>query len=366
MSFISAWAEQTWEFILEAAPWLLGGFVLAGITYVLVPAEMVSRHLGKRSSGSVVKASLLGIPLPLCSCSVIPMASAIHKQGASKGATAGFLISTPETGVDSIAISYALLGPMLAILRPIAAFVTAVIAGTLINRLDTSRSVPPDESPESGAPAGRAGQSDSQSLASRCCDDDVRRPNKLIRAVRFGLVDMFVDLSHWLAAGFALAGLAAAAIPQGWIEGHIGSGPAAIFLMLLVGLPTYICATSSTPVAAALIAQGLSPGAALVFLLAGPATNMTTMAVVARDLGRRSLILYLLSIALVAVTFGLAVDWMSDWSSIPFPGGSHHRHPTKPTFVSGACGVALLALMLNGLRLRITSKVEGRKSKVEG
>ena len=333
---------------------MLAGFLLAGITHVLVPAGLVSRHLGSASAGAVVKASLLGIPLPLCSCSVIPMASSMRRQGASKGAVAGFLISTPETGVDSIALSYALLGPVLAVLRPIAAFVTAVTAGSLITWFDAPGAPrSPDESPDSGD----GGQCCHASSAERESPGQhgFSGRHRLLGALRYGLVDMFADLSHWLFAGFALAGLAAAAIPQGWIEDHLGSGPWTMILMLLVGLPTYVCATSSTPVAAALIARGLSPGAALVFLLAGPATNMATMAVVARDLGRRSLILYLLSIAVVAVAFGLATDGLLDAAfqpaESPHAGGVH----SAMSIVSVPCAVALMLLMLNGLRRRFLS-----------
>ena len=331
--------------VLEAGPWLLGGFVLAGVIYVAVPVETLTRHLGRPGAGAVVKASLIGIPLPLCSCSVIPVASSFRKQGASRGAFVSFLISTPETGVDSIAISYALLGPVLAVVRPIAAFVTALTAGLLVDR--STEAVPsPSETLEPAA---------GESCCCSCTGPDEAPPaprSKVASALRYGLVDLFKDLSPYLIGGFVLAGLVAAALPPGFLERHVGAGPAAMLLMLAVGLPLYVCATSSTPVAAALIAHGLSPGAALVFLLVGPATNIATMLIVHRDVGRRGLAIYLGTIALFAILFGLAIDLLL--RSVPvvtagLPTGEHHHTSAW----AWPFGLALILMTVNGLRLRL-------------
>lgn len=347
--FVIQWIAETWHLVLRSAPWLFGGFLLAGVIYVLVPVDKVTHHLGRPGLGSVLKASLFGIPLPLCSCSVIPVASSIRKRGASRGAFVSFLISTPETGVDSIAISYALLGPFWAIIRPIAAFVTAISAGLLLGRSDGTGATDLD-----GADSDAAGEN---ACGASCCHSEgttTAKPNKIIAAVRYGLVDMISDLSLWLVSGFLLAGLAAALIPEGFLERYTGSGLPAMLLMLVVGLPVYVCSTSSTPVAAALLARGLSPGAALVFLLVGPATNIATMLVVMRDLGRRGLAIYLLAIVVVAVLFGLAIDWVlptlpGSLSEVP----GHGEHPASPA--AWATATVMILLTLNGLRVRVSS-----------
>jgi len=381
MGFLTDWMLQTWNMLVESAPWLLGGFLLAGVIYVFIPVDRVVHHLGRPGFGPVLKAALFGIPLPLCSCSVIPVASSIRKQGASRGAFVSFLISTPETGVDSISISSALLGPLLAIVRPVAAFVTAVTAGLLVAQGDEVEAED-DEGTHSRASCCRssatADASPSAAVApatASCCSSAVavedtggcapscggeepavqRGSGKVVTALRYGLVDMMTDLSPYLVAGFLLAGLAAAAIPEGFLDRHIGSGMWAMLLMLVVGLPLYVCATSSTPVAAALIARGLSPGAALVFLLVGPATNIATMLVVSRDLGKRGLAIYLGTIAVTAVVFGLAIDALLpslpvSLAETPDCLGEHARVAAWPF------AILLALLMLNGLRRRYSSK----------
>ncbi|HSW44910.1 MAG TPA: SO_0444 family Cu/Zn efflux transporter [Phycisphaerae bacterium] len=402
MGFVHEWLWETWSVLLQSGPWLAGGFLLAGFIHALVPVNRVTRHLGKPGLGGVLKAALVGAPLPLCSCSVIPVAAAIRRQGATKGATASFLVSTPETGVDSIAISYALLGGFMAVIRPIAAGVTAIVAGLAIDRLDrqTGRSEndPPPaagdccsttaragkhhtpagagESPSCEAPAAPqagcapSGQDTCHEPSNHgvsCCATEPfgsevsatllsRVGRRIMEALRYGFGRMFEDLAHWLVLGFVLAGLVAALFPPNLLEQYIGAGPWTMLLMLAIGLPMYVCATASTPVAAVLIAKGLSPGVALVFLLAGPATNAATMVVVARDLGRRSLAIYLASIAVVAVFFGLATDYLI--AAAPMLGGSVHEHVhAEPTGVAWPFAVVLLLLILNGLRMRIVKRV---------
>ncbi|MGD2108314.1 MAG: SO_0444 family Cu/Zn efflux transporter [Phycisphaerae bacterium] len=382
-AFLTTWLMQTWQMVMESAPWLLGGFLLAGLIYVFVPVDRVVHHLGKPGLRPVVKASLFGIPLPLCSCSVIPVATSIRKQGASRGAFVSFLISTPETGVDSISLSYALLGPLLAIVRPVAAFVTAVAAGILISRTGEEQRAATGRELAAGVSCGCSSEDshttterepapaasccsttappaveDSCCAASACgCEEPSTKPGagKLATAIRYGLVDMMTDLSPYLLGGFVLAGLAAAALPEGFLEQHIGSGIVAMLLMLVVGLPLYVCATSSTPVAAALIARGLSPGAALVFLLVGPATNIATMLIVSRDLGKRGLAIYLSTIAVVAVLFGLLIDALIPSLPVSLADTPHclgeHTHAAMIPFA-----ILLTLLILNGLRRRRAAK----------
>ncbi|UCD30136.1 MAG: SO_0444 family Cu/Zn efflux transporter, partial [Planctomycetota bacterium] len=345
-NFLVEWITHTWDMVLEAAPWLLAGFIFAGVVYILLPTNKVVSHLGKPGLAGVIKASLVGVPLPLCSCSVIPVASSIRKQGASRGATASFLISTPESGIDSIAISYALLGPFLAIVRPLAAFVSALVAGCLISRFEKQTPVSQNENHSTAA--------DTCETCS-CESTNTNRSTfagSIVTAIRYGLGDMFSDLAHWLVLGFVLAGLVSAIVPAQFFEQTTGSGLITMLLMILVGLPLYICATSSTPIAAALIAKGLSPGAALVLLLVGPATNIATMVVVAKDLGRGSLFLYLLSIVVIALLMGMGTDALV--TSSPILSTVTHNPPHSHTnIVSWICAFGLTLLILNGLRLRI-------------
>ncbi len=349
-TFLLTWAEHTGAIVVQAAPWLLGGFLLAGIVSVLVPVEQVTRHLGQPGLSGVLKAALVGIPLPLCSCSVIPLASSMRRQGAGRGAVASFLISTPETGVDSIAVSYALLGPALAVLRPLAAFVTAITAGALIGLSD--RKV---RAPRASAEAVPAGSDGNCGESCGCPDGGQPGRSRIRRAFHYGLVEMIADLSPWLVLGMVLAGLASAAIPAGFLERHVGTGMPAMLLMLVVGLPLYVCATSSTPMAAVLIAQGLSPGAALVFLLAGPATNLATMVVVSRDLGKQGLAIYLATIAVVAVGFGLTIDALLP--AMPVSAVRTIACATcEPTPMGWTAAAVLILLTINGLRLRTRSR----------
>ncbi|MBP7935765.1 MAG: SO_0444 family Cu/Zn efflux transporter [Phycisphaerae bacterium] len=351
MAFVVEWATATWGVFLQAGPWLFFGFLAAGVIQALVPIGQVTRHLGKPGLGGVIKAALIGAPLPLCSCSVIPVASSIRRQGAGRGATASFLISAPETGIDSIAVSYALLGPFMAVVRPIAALATAVFAGWLIDRGHRSGEDPARlVSPSRAAPKPCCHHCSTEASV-----DAGKRVGLLGRAgvaVRYGLVEMFADLAHWLVLGFVLAGLVSAVVPPGSLERYVGGGWAAMLIMLAIGMPMYVCATSSTPIAAALIAKGLSPGAALVFLLVGPATNMTTMVIVARQLGRRSLAIYIASIAVVAILFGLGTDALLSWAPVaeaPVVRHSHH----ESGLAAWPFAVTLLLLIINGLRLRV-------------
>ena len=325
MTFLGDWLRELWFILVESGPWLLGGFLLAGVVHALLPRDTIARWLGGRGTGAVFRAALVGVPLPLCSCSVIPVAAGLRRGGASKGASAAFAISTPESGVDSIAFTWAVLGPVMGIVRPIAALVTAFSAGLLIAFTTTDddapaagRSLPVAPSccggPASPEPACCGGAPAHAAEPSPCGATEPAMPTRrgplgvLRDAVRYGWVDMPRDLAGWLVVGLALSALISAAMPENWIARHIGSGFGPMLVMLVAGMPVYVCAIASTPVAAALVAKGLSPGAALVFLLAGPATNMATMAWVAKDLGWRALWSYLGAIAVSSVAFGLALD----------------------------------------------------------
>ena len=294
---ISGILYEIWAVTVAASPYLLFGFLFAGIIRAFFNEHLIHRHLGKRSFKSVILASLFGVPLPLCSCGVMPVATSLRKSGASRGATTSFLISTPESGIDSIAISYALLDPVLTIIRPLAAFLTALFAGTLSNAFDKGQNNHDSENKDCGCSTGKE-------------DSKAGIVQRIIGGIRYGFLDLLPSISLYLLQGLILAGIISYLIPDTWIQQYIGSGIKAKFIMLIIGVPLYICATSSTPIAAALILKGMSPGTALVFLLAGPATNLATMIVVKKILGKSHLIIYLLSIAFCAIVFGIGVDML--------------------------------------------------------
>jgi uncharacterized membrane protein YraQ (UPF0718 family) len=288
--------ETIWVFN-EAAIYILFGFFIAGILYIFYPKEKVVKALGKEGFGSILKAAFIGIPLPLCSCGVIPTAFSLRKQGASRGATLSFLISTPETGVDSLAITYALLDPIMTVFRPFAAFLTAIFAGLAENVFASHDDYPIAE----------------LNNCSTCnnSDADGHTHNKKVkfkRAMEYAFVDLVGDISKTLVIGIVLAGIISTVIPKGFFENYLGSGILSMLIMLVVGIPLYICATASTPIASALILKGLSPGAALVLLLAGPATNIATILVVGKQMGRKTVIVYLISIALMSILMGVLLN----------------------------------------------------------
>jgi uncharacterized membrane protein YraQ (UPF0718 family) len=302
---LTAILAASWGILLDAAPYVIFGIVVAGVLKMFLSAQYVARHLGKGRVSSVMKAALFGIPLPLCSCGVLPAAASIRKQGANNGATTAFLIATPESGVDSIAITYALLDPFMTIARPVVAFVTAMTAGVTVNLLD-----PPE--------AGTVPSAAASCPVDNCCDGVDCSPEehrghhplreRFAAGLRYAFTELWEDLAGWFMTGILLAGLIAAVVPDEIVTTHFGGGLKTMLLMLVVGIPLYICATASTPIAAALIMKGVSPGAALVFLLAGPATNVTSLSVLAGILGKRAAAIYLFSIAVISVLGGLALD----------------------------------------------------------
>ncbi|RXA18228.1 permease [Methanosarcina sp. MSH10X1] len=389
----------SWEIFIEAAPYLIFGFGIAGLLNVLVPDQKIVNYLGTSAGRvrSVVNASLAGLPLPLCSCGVIPAAMSIRKRGANRGATLSFLISTPETGVDSIAVTYALLDPLMAIFRPLAALMTAILAGladnfligesperknskkenpgkkagvlavsTLIgasvqgktcnspscgtsscscNKPASSDNGKPNPLPTPGKDIGikpsgskpleisnkpesarklALSNPDLQKNTSSCgcescgCEEEGSGTGekskesakaRLIKGVKYAYIELPGEISKWMLIGILFAGVISYAVPESLIQSYLGGGFGSMLVMLLVGIPLYICATASTPLAASLVAKGMSPGTAFVFLLAGPATNAATITMVARFLGKRSAALYLGVISLCALGAGFLLDW---------------------------------------------------------
>ncbi len=304
-TFFTEVLQASWQVYRQAAPYILFGLLIGGLLKVFLSPAAVAAHLGSGRFSSVFKAALLGIPLPLCSCGVLPAAATLKKQGASNGAVTAFLISTPESGVDSIAITWALLDPVMTVARPLAAFCSALVAGLAENLLHPPTSALPPEP-------------DLSCTVDNCCsgvgcDPEVHRHHhtlfeKLQAGIGFALGELWGDLAGWFYIGILLAGVITVLVPDAMISRYLGGGFSSMLLVLLFGIPLYICATASTPIAAALILKGVSPGTALVFLLVGPATNITSLSVLVGLLGKRASLLYLISIAVVSVACGLLLD----------------------------------------------------------
>ncbi|MFO8014711.1 MAG: SO_0444 family Cu/Zn efflux transporter [Phycisphaerae bacterium] len=287
-------ASGIWAMLADAGIYIIFGFLAAGLVHVLVSREWLSRHLGGAGWGTVLKAAVFGMPLPLCSCSVLPAAYALRRKGAGRGATVSFLISTPETSIDSIVVTWALMGPVMTVVRPLAALVTATVAGVL-ETLRGEGATPPIEE-----------------AACRLCHSEtcehVAGQGPWSRFWRFVVYEMADDVGPALALGLVLAGLVTALVPDEFFTAYLGHPWASMAVMLAVGLPLYVCATASTPLAAALVLKGLNPGAALVLLLVGPATNLATVLTVGRMLGKASAVLYVGTIVVVALVCGAALD----------------------------------------------------------
>ena len=267
----------------------------------------------------------------------------LRKQGANKGAVTSFLISTPESGVDSIAITYALLDPVMTVARPMAAFITAFTAGIAVNLTGSKmKALSVAAKPPPSQRAGRETQP-------ACCESGSQLPSigkKLVQELRFAFTDFWGDLAGAFFIGILLAGVIAAWIPESFFTTYLGGGMMAMSIMLAAGIPLYICATASTPIAAALILKGVSPGAALVFLLAGPATNMAAVAVVLRTLGWRSTIIYLVSIAGCALLFGGLVDAFYGGFDLSARAVAGEAAGAIPAWLALACAIVLLGLTL--------------------
>ncbi|NBC13563.1 MAG: hypothetical protein GVY09_09505 [Gammaproteobacteria bacterium] len=317
---VARFPAALWQILLELSPSLLLGLFIAGLVHVYVPAAAIHRRLSRPDLASTVRASLLGVPLPLCSCGVIPTALGLRKSGASPGATTSFMISTPQTGVDSILVSAAFLGWPFALFKLVAAFVTGVTGGVLVNRLTP-------------APA-EAGADGETTLNSSGGDRGVSG------AIRYAVLDLLAAIDLWLIAGVLVAALITTLVPadffvgQSWAQGLVG-----MLVVLAISLPLYVCTTASVPIAASLIVAGMPAGSALVFLMAGPATNVATIGAVYRTLGASVLGLYLGTVVVMSLGFGLLFDQVL--SAAPVLDAPHEH--------GGGLLATLSALVLLGL-----------------
>jgi len=346
---ITHFFEALWNLSLAMAPYILFGLFFAGILHELVPDSIVTKHLGKDNISSVVKSTVFGIPLPVCSCGVIPLATSIKKSGASKGATLSFLISTPITGVDSIMATYGIFGWIFTLYRAVTSMIIAMVAGILTNIFDKddvldedvgrgrltptkplhthnislnntfkiSRSGNPDLQPNTfsmNAPKEEFCGTDRGS----CCSvtNHKKQGFSFVSALKYAFITLLGDIAKPLFWGLLLGALITVAIPDNLAEILKEYSWLSYIVVIAIAVPMYVCATASLPIAAGLMLSGVSAGAAFVFLSAGPATNTVTIGVVKKMLGTKSLMIYLGSIIIGSILFGLGLDYIFDASAI--------------------------------------------------
>lgn len=355
MEFFLKYIDEFWKLTLEMAPWLLLGLLIAGVLKSYFPAKKINKHLGKNNVASVLKAAFIGVPMPLCSCGVLPTGISLYKGGASTGATNAFLISTPQTGIDSILATNALMGWPLAIIRPFIAFITGIFGGILTNIFNVKN-------------AGKIEEKEITKTDKCCgsCGSNHSKENKLKTALHFAFIEMIKDIGKWLVIGLALASFISVLMPYNFIQQYIGSGFIEMLVIIVVSIPLYICATASIPIASSLILKGLSPGAAIVFLMAGSATNIASLTVIKKTIGTKFMWLYLLSIILGALFFGFLIniifppDFFTQYIST---GIMHHNYTNIIYTISGIILISLIfyALFLDRYFNKKTIKIPTTK-----
>lgn len=329
--------QEILNLLNQMSPYLLLGFGIAGVMHTFVPNQMYNRYLSGHGLRSVLYAAALGVPLPLCSCGVLPTAMSLRREGASKGATTSFLIATPQTGIDSIAATYSLMGLPFAIIRPIAALVTALFGGMLVNLFDNNETI-----------------TDSSPSVKDTSAAHLTLKEKTLGALRYGYVDMMQDIGRWLVLGLVVAGIITVAVPDGFFSSFSDRPFLGMLLVLACAIPMYLCATGSIPIAVALMLKGMTPGAALVLLMAGPAVNVASLLVIRKVLGTHTLWLYLTAIVGGAIAFALGIDyllpreWFTD-SLIPLQEACHTHTP----WFNLICSAALLILLVYALISRM-------------
>ncbi len=333
MKYIETFFITLWELTLEMSPYLLLGFLIAGLLNGVFSKTWLERQLGKRGWASSIKAALFGVPLPLCSCGVIPTGVSLYKKGASKGATTSFLISTPQTGIDSILVTYALMGWAYAIVRPIIAFITGIFGGFFVDNFD------------------KVNEDIKDTPSCSDCSVEPSKQHWFDRIFKYAFFTFLQDISRWLIVGLLLASVISMLVPEQFFEQGILSEPIIGMLIVLVAsIPLYVCATASVPIAAVLLMKGISPGAAIVFLMAGPATNIATFTVIWNAIGKRMTIIYLASIVGGAMLFGLIIDyvlpesWLQYFSVTEVVSQHHHL---LPHWLSFSSAIILTILILN-------------------
>jgi len=360
--------EQILHIINEMSPYLLLGFFIAGLMHAFVPGNLFHKYLAKNDFRSVLNAAILGIPLPLCSCGVIPTAMSLRKEGASKGSAVSFLIATPQTGVDSIIATYSLMGLPFAIIRPIVALITALLGGQLVNMFDNK------ELPETKTEAEKEEHSHNEEHGCCCChdddDDDCEEENhdcccchnheqkhegfwgKMHEAIEYAFVEMMGEIGKWLIIGLIVAGIITVAIPDSFFAIFADNSFLSMLLVLVMAIPMYLCATGSIPIAVALMLKGLTPGAGLVLLMAGPASNVASMLLIGKVLGKRTQFIYLFTIMAGAIAFGLGIDYLlpREWFTANLI--AEETCCEEPSVFAWICTGALALMLFNALVLK--------------
>lgn len=329
---MSEFLQSFWSTICKMSPYLLFGFAVAGLLRVLISTALIQKHLGGKGIWPIIKSSLFGVPLPLCSCGVIPVAMSLRKRGASKGATIAFLLSTPQTGIDSIFVTYSLLGFVFTIFRPVVALITGIIGGVAIDLLDKNAPIMTDLNDD---------------------ENPAEQKNKFLTAIRHGFIVLPRDIGLAMLIGLLIAALISVLVPSDFFADKIGTGIGAMILMMFMGIPVYVCATASVPIAAAMIAKGLTPGAAFVFLMTGPATNAATFITIWKTLGSRTAIIYILTVAVCALTAGILLDSMFTGLGKDIQGHYHNMAATPIEHISAIILLAILALGIYNKRIKM-------------
>ena len=317
--------NEIWSVTLEMAPYLLFGFLMAGILSAIISRDFVKQHLGKGRFMGSIKAAIVGVPMPICSCGVIPLAASLRKQGASRGATASFLASTPQTGIDSLMVTYALLGWAFAVFRALAAFLSGIICGFAVEAVPTSDK---DEDLEDEPDPIAQG-----------------RPSILLRMLKYGFITLPKKISRAMILGIIISGIISGIIPNDFFAEQLGSTPLSMILMLFIGIPIYVCSSASVPIALAFIKAGLSPGAALVFLITGPATNAATLTTLWEIIGKKQLVVFLITLAGFALAAGALINRFSPALGIADQICHTHEQPSTLGFFWAAL---LLLILLKG------------------
>ncbi len=342
MHYLLLILKEIWFLTMEMAPYLLFGFFIAGLLHLMLNRAFIYRHLSGHSFLAVLKATLFGIPIPVCSCGVIPISAHLEKEGAGKGSVISFLISTPTSGIDSILATYALMGPIFALFRPIASFVGGLLAGTFVNRTDKS-------------PVNVY-----EKVCKSCSIDDKQPKNRFIDALKYGFIELIDDTGKWLIIGIIAGGLISALVPDAFMLHYMSNAWIAYPLMMLIAIPMYVCATGSIPIAASLILKGMAPGAGLVFLIAGPATNTATISFILGKFGKKTLAIYLLSIITVALMFGLLLDYiwtLPNMNTELMKGGMN----MLPLWIKQLSAIVLILLIMRTYIVKIIKRPQGVK-----
>ncbi|MCS7180036.1 MAG: SO_0444 family Cu/Zn efflux transporter, partial [bacterium] len=292
-------------------------------------------YLSTSSISSVLKSTIIGIPLPLCSCGVIPVATHLEKEGASKGATISFLISTPTTGVDSIFATYSLLGPIFAIMRPISAFISGIFAGCIVNIFEKKKI------------------NFSEKEICKNCDSEIKNLSlikKMKSAINYGFFELVEDTGIWILLGIIIGSIISILIPENLISKYLSNRIYSYLIMLFIGVPLYVCATGSIPIASSLISKGISPGAGFVFLFTGPATNSATLTFILGKLGKRNFLIYIFSIIFWAIIFGIAIDKL--YLKYNFNFIHYHQNRILPFWLKNLTSITLLFLIFKTLKFK--------------